>query len=356
MNSKKIITPLLLTLLIGFLVVQKINDKAEKQNGKAQGGGKPGMKGPVPVKAIKIKTSAVPQNIQSGGTLLADEQTELRFETSGKIVAIYFEEGKAVRKGDLLVKMDDATLKAQEEKIMAQVKLFEDLEKRQKELLGKEGISMIDYLRTQNDLDAARADLKLNREQIKKTALTAPFDGTIGLKWVSVGAVVGPETRIAAIQNIQRIKVEFNLPEKYAGRIDKGSEIEFVSAGSSKSYKAKVYAIEPNIDTKTRNMVIRALTQNDGKLFPGAFVNVKVALQTIPDAIMIPTATIIPVLKGQKVYTVQGDSVVEKMVSIGLRTEGYLQITEGLKPGDTLITSALMQLKKGAKIKVVQIQ
>jgi membrane fusion protein (multidrug efflux system) len=356
MNFKKIITPLLLSLLIGFLVVQKMNEKAEKQNGKAGGGGKPGMKGPVAVNAIKIKTTVVPQNIQSGGTLLADEQTELRFETNGKITSIHFEEGKAVRKGELLVKMEDATLRAQEEKIKTQVKLFEDLEKRQKELLGKEGISMIDYLRTQSDLDAARADLQLVREQIKKTSLLAPFDGTIGLKWVSVGAVVGPETRIAAIQNIQKIKVEFNLPEKYAGRISRGSDIEFVGAGSNKTYHAKVYAIEPTIDPATRNMVIRAIAQNDGQLFPGAFVNVKVALQTIPDAIMVPTASIIPVLKGQKVYTAKGDSVVEKMVKIGLRTGDALQITEGLAPGDTLITSALMQLKKGAKIKVVQIK
>ncbi len=356
MNLKKIILPLSITLVVGFLVFQKINNKAEQAGGKGNPGGKPGMKGPMPVKALLIKTKVVPQNIQTGGTLLAEEQTELRFEVSGKITSIHFEEGKAVKKGQLLVKMDDATLKAQEEKIKTQVKLFEDLEKRQKELLGKEGISQIDYLRTQSELDAARADLKLLKEQIRKTELTAPFDGTIGLKWVSVGAVVGPETRIAAIQNIQRLKVEFSLPEKFAGRIKPGSKIDFVSAGSSKSYQAEVYALEPNVDANTRNIVIRAITKNDGQLYPGSFVSVKLALQTIDDAIMIPTASIIPVLKGQKVYVAVGDSVVEKMVKIGLRTENELQITEGLQKGDTLITSALMQLKKGAKIKVVQIK
>jgi membrane fusion protein (multidrug efflux system) len=356
MKYKKLIWPISIALVLGFLIVNKINQKAEKESGNMGAAGKSGKKGPLPVKALLVKTQILPQTLQAGGTLLAKEQTDLRFEIGGKISSIHFEEGKAVKKGQLLVKLDDATLKAQEEKIKTQVKLLEDLEKRQKELLGKEGISQIEYLRSQNELDAALADLKVIREQIKKTELTAPFDGTIGLKWVSVGAVVNPETRIAAIQDIDQIKVEFNLPEKYAGRIANGSKIEFTASGSNDVFEASVYALEPFVDANTRNMVIRAITKNNGKLFPGAFVNVKVALNTIENAILIPTPAIIPVLKGQKVYLAKGDSVVERMVTVGLRTDSELQITEGLEKGDTVITSALMQLKKGAKIKVVQLK
>lgn len=353
MKLKKIIWPLVLTLIAGFLVIQKINEKAEKQNVK---GGKPGAKGPIPVKTLMVKTQVIPQVLQAGGTLMAEEQTDLKFEISGKISSIHFEEGKPVKKGQLLVKIDDSTLRAQQEKIMAQVKLLEDLEKRQKELLGKEGISEIDYLKTQSELDGARADLKLIREQIRKTELNAPFDGVIGLKNVSPGAVVGPETKIASLQQLQKIKVEFNLPEKYAGRIKPGNSIEFVCQGKPEVYQASVYAIEPVIDLNTRNVVIRAITKGNENLYPGSFVNVKIPLSSIENAIMIPTGSIIPVLKGQKVYLAKGDSVVERMVKTGLRTEKELEITEGLEKGDTLIVSALMQLKKGAKIKVLQVK
>jgi len=169
MNYKKLIWPLSIALVLGFLIVNKINQKAEKESGNMGAAGKSGKKGPLPVKALLVKTQILPQTLQAGGTLLAKEQTDLRFEIGGKISSIHFEEGKAVKKGQLLVKLDDATLKAQEEKIKTQVKLLEDLEKRQKELLGKEGISQIEYLRSQNELDAALADLKVIREQIKKT-------------------------------------------------------------------------------------------------------------------------------------------------------------------------------------------
>lgn len=338
-------------IILAVLAVLAIPRFLKKDKGGAPKG-PGGPQGPIPVEGLRVQARTIGNNIRASGTLLANEEVELQCETNGKVVSIYFEEGKPVRKGQLLLKINDAELLAQLRKTESRVHLVEDMERRQKELLKKEGISQSEYDMALNDLNAARAELSQLKEQIRKTEIVAPFNGVVGLKYISEGAFVTPSSRIASLQNVDRIKVEFAVPEQYATRVHQGSLIKFKLENAEKTYTASVYAIEPRIDAQTRNVTLRAVCANEAGLFPGSFASVEVVLDEMKNVLMIPTDVVIPVLKGQKVYVIRGDSVVENKIETGMRLSDLIQVKSGLQAGDTIVTTGLMQLKKGSKIKL----
>jgi membrane fusion protein (multidrug efflux system) len=344
-------------LLIAAVLLALLLPKlfTEKETG-GHAATKPGMQGPIPVQGLLIRTTTLNNLVKTTGTLLADEQVELQTEISGKVTGLFFEEGTRVNKGTVLLKIHDAEWQALLRKAESRLKLAAEMERRQKEMLKKEGISQAEYDQALNELNAARADVAQAQEQIRKTALIAPFDGVVGLKYISEGAYVTPGVRIAGFHKVDRIKIDLAIPERYAAQVQRGQTIHFKTEGSDKLKEAKIYAIEPRIDEQTRNLQLRAICVNDGSLYPGAFVQVEVPLKETSDAVMVPTEAIIPVLKGQKVYVVRGDSVQEVKIKTGTRNDRQIQVTEGLKGGDTLITSALMQLKQGSKITVRSLQ
>ncbi len=308
--------------------------------------------GAIKVNTIIVKPQSSVNIIETTGNILAQEEVILYPETQGRIVSINFTEGAQVQKGDLLVKINDAELQAQLKKAIATKKLKDDTEKRNKSLFDKGAISAESYDVGANELNSINADVDLIKEQIRKTEIRAPFSGKIGFRNVSEGSYVTSSTRIAALQSINQIKIEFAVPEKYAHLVNKGTNITFKIDGNSNNYQAVVYGIEPKIDEVTRNVVIRASCANPNqKILPGSFAKVSVAVGNNDNAFMIPTQAIVPILKGQKVYIVQGDSAVERIVKTGTRKEKDIEITEGLNAGDEVITVGVMYLKQGAKIK-----
>ena len=202
-----------------------------------------------------------------------------------------------------------------------------------------------------------KAQVELIKAQIDKTEITAPFNGRVGLRYVSVGSYITPATDIASLQNIDPIKIDFSVPEKYAASISTGDQINFKIVGSEKTYTGKVYAVEPRINSLTRTLNIRAVCSNsDGRLLPGAFANVELVLKDIKDALMVPTEALIPILKGQKLDIYKNGRVIQKEVATGIRTDSTVQITEGLAPYDTVITSGILQLRPGSPVSISKIQ
>ena len=318
--------------------------------------GKPG--GPQPAMKVGVyvvKKQDLKNIIQSVGNIMAEEEVELRCETQGRVVKINFNEGDEIKKSQLLIKINDADLQAQLNKAVATKKLKEETEHRNKILLAKGGISQETYDISTTDLSSATADIDLIKEQIRKTELVAPFDGLIGLRSISEGSYVNNSNIIARLQNVKHIKIEFAVPEKYAPLIKKGNEIIFKVEGQHQDFTAKIYAIESRIDPVNRNILVRAICDNsERKLLPGAFAKVNVTLQNNPDALMIPTQSIAPILKGQKVFIVKGDSVVEQKIEIGTRTDLNVEVTKGIKEGDSIVVQGVIQMRNGAKIKVVK--
>ena len=309
----------------------------------------------IPVTAHVVKSEILSNKVYTTGTIIANEEVELRSEITGKIINILFKEGAFVNKGDLLVKINDADLQAQLRKAESKVKLIEDREKRQRQLAQNQMISQEDYESTLNDLEASKAEYDLIQAQIDKTEIRAPFSGIVGLREVSEGSFVTTSSIIAKLQNLSNLKVDFAIPQKYASLVKVGDEITFKMSASDSKYRARVYAIEPKIDPSTRTLKLRARCETNYKdLFPGAFVNVEVKLKENENAILIPTVAIVPELKGQSVYLFKNGMVSSQQVDLGLREEKRVQIVSGLEEGDTVITSGILQIRPGANVQITE--
>lgn len=309
--------------------------------------------GPTRVTTAIVQPGTLAETVTSSGTLLAAESVELQAEVSGKITAINFVEGTRVRKGQLLVKLNDADLQARRHAAMYEVTLAERREKRAAELLAQGFVIADEHDTALNEVNVRRAEIELTEAQIAKTEIRAPFDGIAGLRYVSEGAIVSATTQIATLQRIDTLKVDFAVPEKYAERIRVGSPIAFTVAGHTQKYSGEVYAYDPRIDTQTRTLLIRALCPNEDEvLLPGSFANVQLTIGETRDALLVPAEALVPDFQAAYVYVVADGKVERRQVSTGRRSASHVQILSGLAPGEEVVTRGLMQLRPGSAVQV----
>ncbi len=307
------------------------------------------------VQAVVLEPQQLTEMINSTGTLISDEETDLAFEASGRITDIYFTEGLHVRKGDLMAKVNDRHLQAQLQRLKAQKQLVEDREFRQRSLLEREAISQEAYDQAVTELQVIEADIALVEARIAETELRAPFDGIVGLRYLSEGAYVSPNTKIARLVKNRPLKLEFSVPERYSGQIGKGFPVNFRIDGVQNSFTATVYAIEPKIEVGTRTIVVRALYPNENEeLRPGRFAGITLQMSHTDSAVAIPTEAVIPQMEGERVFVYRSGRAETVNVTTGLRTESHIEITGGLQFGDTLLTSGVMQLRPGMPVDVYQ--
>ncbi len=354
MKLKNIILFLTIGGLLALIIYRVMNNQEKSKNNV------PNMNDPKPslnVSGIILKTEPFKNELQVSGSIDANEQIELRSEVSGVIQSINFIEGGNVSKGQLLIKVNDAELRAQLIQANSKQSLASENERRAKLLLQKEAISQEEYDITFAELASAKAQTQLIQSQIAKTSIVAPFSGKIGLRSVSPGAYVSPTTLIAKLVNNEKIKITFSIPEKYASSIKKGSILQFTVSGKSEKFTAKIYALEPAVEQSTRTLQIRAIADNpNGLLLPGTFANISLPLEEIKDAILIPTEAIIPIQNGKKVFIVENGKAKEVIIETSVRTEKNILVLSGLKKGDTLITTGIMALKPDTSVKPKIIQ
>jgi len=354
-NKKKIMIWAGLSVVLIILILQKLDLFNTKDSGLP----------PVAlssrqlsVNAVIVKTNNLQNKIFSNGTLVSNEEVELRSEISGKITQIMFEEGRKVQKGNLLIKINDSELQATYKKNKSRETLARDREYRYKQLLEKNLTSQQEYDIQLNELNSVLADVEFTEAQIQKTEIRAPFDGVIGLRSVSVGSYISPQTKIATLQSINPMKVDFSVPQKYFNLIKEGKTI-FVKLASSgkiytgKIYTGKIYAVEPKIDQNTRTVQARAFVPNErNELNPGAYVEIDIVLENINKTILVPTDVVVPDIEGEKVFVYRNGKAVPQLIKTGIRTEKELQIISGLNLGDTLIVSGIIQLRPNSPIKL----
>ncbi|AWH85040.1 efflux transporter periplasmic adaptor subunit [Flavobacterium album] len=349
----KYIVYTLLILGIGALVYYRISENNAKKAEASGGGGKGGKKPPMVVNGIVTAPEDFSSTISLSGSIEANEQIELRTEVSGIAEKIYFEEGTKVSKGQVLVKINDIELRAQAGAAMTKQRLAAENERRAKLLLQKEAISQEEYDIASADFKTAQAQTQLINAQIAKTSIRAPFSGVVGLRSISPGTYVTPETLIARLVNSSQIKITFSIPEKYASQIKVNSKVTFTVAGTNEVFNATIYALEPAVEEATRTLNVRALAQNpNGKLIPGTFANVALPLEKIEGAFIIPTESIVPVQGGKKVFITEKGKAKEVMVKTATRTDKDIVVLSGLKAGDTVLTTGVIALKKDTPVKV----
>ncbi|QGY44987.1 efflux RND transporter periplasmic adaptor subunit [Maribellus comscasis] len=359
MATKKIfrisITVLLILVMGGIILYPKLKPLLSKEENAQSSMRMAGSRANQPLMAsgYVLVPTEMSELRKAVGSLLPDEEVELSFETSGKIVGIYFDEGTRVKKGDLLAKINDRPLQAQLLKLQAQLKLTEEKEFRQRQLLDRDAISRESYDQISTELQALQADIKLIEARIAETELRAPFDGIVGLRMISEGAIATTQTKIVRLVKVSPLKIEFSIPERYAGEVNPGYPISFNVDGFTEEFRAKVYAIEPKVELETRTIVLRALYPNKNEeLKPGRYASVTVKLSQIENTVSIPTEAVIPEMDGEKVFILKNGKAEQRNVVIGLRTESHIQIKKGLNFGDTLLTTATLQLRESLPVQL----
>ncbi|MBD3629734.1 efflux RND transporter periplasmic adaptor subunit [Cyclobacterium sp.] len=355
-KQTKIILILIIVLVISVIFFYPRMDILTGGEEKATTSQNGGAQSSLPVNVVELKQEKLENNLNITGSLIPNEIVTLRPEVAGLVEKVAFNEGQFVRKGTPLLYLNDEELDAQRERLTFTKKLYESQENRQKELLAREAISQEEYDIVLNQYNTNLADLRLIEAQLDKMVIRAPFDGELGFRQVSEGSVIGTSDVIASIVNVDPIKIEFSIPERYANEIKEGSIIHFRANNSIEEADGKVYAIEPNVDAATRTLKIRAMSPNKEKKFlPGMFVRVRLVLNEIDNAILIPSESLIPELEGYKVYVAKEGKIESRKVTIGQRSDTRVQIIDGLAPGELVLTTGVLQARDGMPVNVNQI-
>lgn len=356
--KKRYIVYLLLAIGLAYLVYYRISEnkkiEASGSAGKGKKGGKGGKGGStLNVDGVVVKTTDFANNIEITGSIEANEAVTLRGEISGLVTGIFFKEGSHVTKGATLVKINDKDVQAQLKEAITKQQLASNNENRAKQLLAKGAISQEEYDTSLAELQTLASQVQLIRAQLAKTTITAPFSGKIGLRSISTGEYLTPNTNIANLRSTNPVKISFSIPEKYVAQVKQNTDISFGIDGNNKRFSAKIFAIEPGIDQQTRTLQLKALAPNpNDELLPGSFARIKLPLATLKDAILIPTEAVIPVLNGKMVYVAKNGKAHEAPVETGTRTADKIVVLSGLNVGDTVLTTGAMALKPNAEVKV----
>ena len=315
-----------------------------------------GQPPPIQVEGFVVKTEALASGVEVPGSLIANESTELHPQISERIIRLTVNEGRMVSKGALIAKLYDADLQATLKKLRVQLQIAQQNEERSGQLLKIQGISQQDYDASLLSVNNIKADIEITEATIVKTEIRAPFTGKVGLKNISMGAFVTPATVIATIQQTDMLKLDFSVPERYSSQIKIGNSVSFTVEGGSKKYAAKIMATEAGVTQETRSLMIRAVVQNkDAGLVPGVFAKVVIDFAPDPNAIVIPTQAVIPQARGKKVIVFQKGTAKFTDVTTGIRDSSTVQITSGLKAGDTIVTTGLLSVRPDSKIEVTKI-
>ncbi len=325
-----------------------------KQEEKKEGGGKGAggrAGGPVRVDVIVAAPSPVSTITEASGTVIASESVELRPEISGRLTYLNIPEGKRVTKGTVLARVNDADIRANIAKNKAQLQLAEKTAERYRKLYEIGGLNQSEYDVAVNQIATLQADINFQYAQLSRTVVQAPFTGVVGLRQVSPGAYVSPQNVLATLQKLDEVKIDFTLPQEYGDHLKVGNIVTVSLANDEKRYRARVIAVEPQIEQNTRNLKVRTVLEN-GNASPGAFAKVYVQQGEDKNSIMVPTNAIIPEAKDKKLVLVKNGKAVMTSVVTGIRKEQMVAIETGVNQGDTIVVSGVLFARPNTPVKI----
>lgn len=341
--------------IIGMFISVLILASCNSKKGPAGGGAKR-QQGPILVDGFVVKESSISEKIEVPGSLLPFEETQIRSEVGGRIVLLNIREGNTVTKGTTMVKLFDRDLQAQLRKLEVQLQIKQKTQERSAELLKINGISQQDYDLSALDVENLKADIEATQIAISKTEIRAPYNGRVGLRNISLGSYISPTDIITTLREVDQLKLEFSVPEKYAKEIVKNYVVTFKVDGGDEYHKATVMATENSVDQNTRTLRVRALVdERHPELVPGVFAKVNLQLGKDEKALLVPSQTIIPAARNKQVILFRKDSALYTVVETGIRDSAFVQVLTGLKVGDTVVTTGLMAIRPNAKIKIARV-
>jgi membrane fusion protein (multidrug efflux system) len=305
------------------------------------------------VEVVIAGSEDVSSNLEVNGSVLANEMVELRPEVSGRLVYLNLPDGANIKEGTLLARVNDADLQAQMEQQKTQLELANKTMKRLSDLLKVNGVNQADFDAALSQVNTIQANIKVINAQIDKTVIKAPFSGELGIRVVSPGAYVTPQTLLGSLHQIDKVKIDFTVPETFSSIVMKGNLVKIQTDGYDGTLDATITAIEPQINTVSRNIKVRAMLTK-GIIAPGAFV--KVFLGQTRKGIMVPSNAIIPDALSNQVVVVRKNKAVFTNVETGLRNANLVELTGGVNPGDSIIVSGMLFVRPNASIKVKRVR
>lgn len=342
--------PLAALLLAAF--VAGCNEKAAPAAGSA---GAPGGAGAPPaarLAAIVLAPASASGSVSTTGTVLAEQEVELRAEITGRVTSIGFREGEPVAAGQILLELEGAELKAQADRAEANLDLARTRVERMRRDFKAQAVSRNELDQSEAAFKVAKAEAALTRAQWEKTRIRAPFAGKAGLREVELGSVVQPGTRLTTLQNVSSLRVEFSVPERLASTIRTGYKVRFTAAGTPDTLDAVVYAVESRLDPETRLLRVRARTSGAaaaGKVLPGSFARVE--LPSGGDkSLRVPTQAVVQSARGAQVWRVKDGKAELVLFTPGIRDASTVEVASGLSRGDTILVAGLLQLRPGTPV------
>lgn len=338
--------------------LQVADAKAAPAKTSAAGGG--GFGGPVPVEVVAASKRSLRSEVLAVGTVAANESVVLRPEIPGRVSGIAFAEGGRVRKGAVMVELDSQVARAEVAQALAELELARANFKRTQELASQDFVSSRAQDEASSNVEVLQARHALAQARLERYQIRAPFDGIVGLRNVSVGDFVKDGADLVTLEDRSTVKLDFRLPERYAGTVVAGQSVEFsLDPLPGQAFTGKVHAIDVQVDAAGRALVVRARADNPGgQLKSGMFARVRLQLAERADAVVVPEEAIVPASTGQLVFKVverDGRQVAARTpVTIGLRREGIVEIVDGVAAGDLVVTAGQIRLPRdGVPVRVV---
>ncbi|MEK7684889.1 MAG: efflux RND transporter periplasmic adaptor subunit [Verrucomicrobiota bacterium] len=309
----------------------------------------------VSVVVVPAQRQPVSEKISLVGTLLANELVDVKSEIDGLVNKLGFEDGQPVKQGDLLVQLDDSKLAAAVAQAEANFQLSQANLKRQQELTERKVISRQEFDQAAAGYKVNEATLELKKRELKDTRIYAPYEGVMGARLVSPGQVISKNTAIGALVDLDPVKVEFNVPERFLGQLRTGQEVEIgLAAFPGEKFQGEVHFIAPQIDPNLRTATVRGRIANPThRLKPGMFASLNLTLNVRPDAIVIPEIALVPQGDMSVVFVVDPESKAQiRPVQTGLRMNGQVEIVSGLNEGDQVIVEGFQKTRPGGPVKL----
>lgn len=333
-------------------------DKAGVNAGKGAGKmpGKGAGNGAAAVDVARVASANVVEDLNSVGTLRSNEAVMVRPEVAGRISQLNFHDGQPVKKGQLLVAFEAGVNRAEVRQARAELDIARANLARNEDLAKRNFISTRARDESAANVQVLEAKLALAEAKLAKMEIRAPFPGVVGMRNVSVGDYVKDGADLVNLEDISSVKVDFRVPEKYAGQIRPGQQIEvMVDAFPDKSFKARVDAIDPQVDSTGRSALLRGRIDNpQGRLKPGMFARVRLILSERSNAMTVPEEAIVPQGERSVVWKVVEGKALRAEVRTGQRRAGQVEILEGLRAGDTVVIAGQMRLSQdGAPVRIV---
>jgi len=341
-------------LAIGFGIGMWWHSSRPKNSSEAVSAGRSRDREPQPVRVVRVEPRGLEERVIASGTVRASERVDIQTEISGRVLTIGFQQGQPVHRGEVLVQLDDVELRAGLERTIRRRRLADLRVERLRPLRESGFANLQDFDNAVTEAAIQKAEEEVVRAQVAKTTLVAPFDGIIGLRNISEGAVVSPSTRFATIEALDPVNVDFFLAERHAARIAVGQSIRFSVAGDTREYDGEVFAVEPRVDEGTRTLLVRARGRNpDLALRTGSLARVIWVARRTEDALMVPAPSLVIGAEGTDLMIVADGVAERRRVRVGARREADVEILDGLKAGEHVIVAGAHQVRAGSPVRVL---